>query len=255
MKNFIKFTLISVLFVAFLAGCCHPLYAYVMESQSGDYRIESDDSLTPTGGLGVSANYIFKDTMGEVSSGVSNSTLYKIKAGFQEMQEVSLSVTPPDDTALTPNIPGISGGTADASTHWIVQTDGSSGFDMKISTSTLPALKLPPDGTYYFTDYSNLAVPFWDIGSDAAKFGFNVVAATAGDAPAFQDNGSVCGSGTNVGNCWSGLNGTTPVAVIHRMSRTDETGENETISFKAQSNKFLESGDYSALVTVTVASN
>jgi len=248
------------IFLIFLLAFCvngiafHPLFAYVMSS--GNYHIQSDDSLTPTGGVGTSANYVFKDTMGQVSSGVSNSTLYKIKAGFQQMQEVSLSVSAPDDTSLTPDIPGVSGGTADAGVDWSVQTDGSSGFDMKINASTSPAMKLPPDGAYYFDDYSTTPTYNWDIGSNAAKFGFAVVPATSADAVlAFKDNGGACGAGENIGNCWAGLNGTTPTAIIHRTSRTSPAGENETINFKAQSNKLLKEGDYASSITVTVVSN
>ena len=255
MKYPVKIILISIISTVLLleGGFCDHLLAYVM--QSGSYKIQSDDSLTPTGGLGTSANYIFKDTMGQVSSGVSNSSQYAIKAGFQQMQEVSLSVSSPGDTALTPDIPGISGGTADASTHWTVQTDNSAGFDMKISASTNPAMKLPSDPTYLaFDDYSATPTYNWNIGSNAAKFGFAVVPATSNDAPNFEDNGSICGAGGNIGNCWSGLT-TSPVAVIHRTVRTDATGQNEQINFKAQSNKFVESGTYSSLVTITVSSN
>jgi hypothetical protein len=250
MKNSAKFILIFALSVGFLMGVSHPLFAYVMSS--GDYRIQSDDALTPTGGMGTSAHYIFKDTMGQVSSGVSDSALYKMKAGFQQMQEVSLSVSAPSNTPLVPNIPGITGGTANADTHWTVQTDGSAGFDMKISASTVPAMRL--DGSYYFDDYPTSPTYNWGIGANAAKFGFAVLPATTGDATAFEDNGATCGAGGNVGHCWSGLS-TTPTTIIHRTSRTSPTGENELITFQAQSNKFLKSGEYSSLVTITVSSN
>jgi len=254
MKYFIKYFLVFILSVVFLLSVCHPLLAYVMSS--ANYKIQSDDSLTPTGGLGTSANYIFKDTMGQVSSGLSNSDLYKIKAGFQQMQEVSLSISSPDDTALTPNIPGISGGTANADVHWKAQTDGSAGFDMKINASTTPAMKLPPDGTYYIDDYSTTPTYNWNIGSNAAKFGFTVVPATSGDAStALKDNGVNCNDGSNVGNCWVGFNGTNQISIVHRTSRTSPTGENELVTFQAQSNKFLASGDYSSSVTVTLSSN
>lgn len=254
MKHSVKIILFFVLSAVFLAGVGQLVFAYVMSS--GDYQIQSDDALTPTGGIGTSANYIFSDTMGQVSSGISDSSLYKIKAGFQHMQDVSLSVSSPGDTTLTPNIPGISGGTANADTHWTVQTDGSAGFDMKLNASTIPAMKLPPDGTYYFDDYPTTPTYNWDIGLNAAKLGFTVVPATANDIVlALADNDSICGAGSNVGNCWSGFNGTTPIPIIHRTIRTDVTGENELVAFQAQSNKFLKSGSYSASITVTVSSN
>ena len=254
MDYFIKIFLICILSVVFLLGISHSILAYVMSS--GNYKIQSDNSLTPTSGLGTSTNYIFRDTMGQVSSGISSSNSYQIKAGFQQMQEVSLSVSAPGDINLAPDIPGISGGSATADSYWSVQTDSSAGFDMKINASTLPALKLPPDGTYYFDDYSATPTYNWSVGSNSAKFGFAVIPATAvAVSSTLKDNGSACGLGNSVGNCWAGFNGTTPIVIIHRQSRTNSSGENELITFKAQSNKFLKSGDYTSLITITVSAN
>jgi len=252
MKYFIKFILICILSVIFFAGIYKPLFAYVMSS--GNYQIESDSSLSPMGGLGTSANYIFSDTMGQVSSGGSSSDLYKIKAGFQEMQQVSISVSSPGNTSLAPSIPGVSGGTADANTNWAIQTDNAAGFSMRVSALSKPALKLDP--STYFDDYSTTP-SVWNIGSSAAKFGFTVVPADANDAAlAFKDDGNGnCGTGIEVGHCWSGFNGSNTIAVINKQDRTSPSGENEQITFQAQSNKLLESGDYSAQITVTVSAN
>lgn len=254
MESKIKIFLFLIFLLFFLSGTYGPLYAYIM--QSGNYKIQSDNPLTPTGGKSNSTNYIFYDTMGQVSSGVSDSALYKIKAGFQQMQEVYLSISSPEDIVLAPNIPGISGGTASADAYWLVKTDSSAGFDMKINASTVPAMKLPPDGTYYFDDYSTTPTYNWDIGLNSAKFGFTVTPATAEDVVStFKDDGESCGAGSNVGSCWSGFDGTNQVAIVHRQSRTDINGENELITFKAQSNKFLKSGDYTSSITITVSSN
>ena len=252
MKYRAKFVLICLVSGIFFLAFYQTIFAYVM--YSGSYKIESDSSITPAGGLGSSANYIFQDTMGQVSSGASSSALYKIKAGFQEMQQISLKVTAPSDTLLSPDIPGVSGGIANADTHWTIQTDNTAGFDMKISSSTAPAMKLATDSTYYFDNYAATPTYGWNIGSNSAKFGFTVVPATVNDAAAFKDNGSACGLGGNVGNCWSGL-ATTPAAIIHRTTRTDANGENELVSFRAESNKLLESGDYAASIVVTISSN
>ena len=254
MKYFVRTGLILILAVICFAGSALPLFAYVMSS--GNYQIQSDSTLSPAGGLGTSANYVFQDTMGQVSSGASNSALYKIKAGFQEMQDVSLSVTAPADTALSPDIPGVSGGTANADTHWIVQTDNNAGFDMKINSSTNPAMKLVSDPlAVSFDDYA-VTPAVWNVGAGLAKFGFTVAPADANDAvTAFKDDGNGnCGTGVNTGHCWSGL-ATTKTPIIHRVSRTDANGQNELISFRAQSNKLLQAGNYSAQITITVVAN
>ncbi|MBU3934647.1 hypothetical protein KKC00_01650 [Patescibacteria group bacterium] len=238
----------------------HPLLASMM--QSTNYKIQTDDS-SGAGGLWSTVNYIFRDTLGEVSTGLSSTDSYKLKAGYQEMQEVYISVSVPDDISLTPSIPGISGGTSDGSVTWTVISDNSAGFNMKIKVATTPAMKL--DVSYYFDDYTpgSEGVPDydWSVASNEAEFGFTVEPETDADAvQSFLDNGSsACneadGSQT-INQCWLDFNGTTDINMINRTTRTSTSGEDEVIKFRAQSNaKFLKDGEYSAATTVTVASN
>jgi len=249
-----------IIFYLFAQGFFNPLFAAVM--QSGNYRIESDNALMPTGGDQSTDNYIFKDTMGELSSGPSASSTYKLKAGYQEMQEVYLSVSVPDDAAMTPSIPGITGGTADATILWTVIADGPSGFAMSVKSSTDPAMKL--DGSYYFDDYSpsSAGTPDydWAVSANEAEFGFTVEPATDEDAVASFLNavGGPCNTGTaqTDDQCWLDFNGTNNINVINRSSRTSIAGEDENIKFRAQSNaKFLKEGSYVATITTTVVSN
>jgi hypothetical protein len=180
--------------------------------------------------------------------------LYKIYAGFQEMQESYISVSAPLDTPLTPSIPGVSGGVATADTDWDVNTDSSSGFDMKIKASTIPAMKL--DASYYFNNYSSTPTFGWSVSPNEAEFGFAVVPAEVGEAVAFQDDGDVCGAGSNTGGCWAGFDALNETAIIHRTTRTDIAGQTEGINFKAESNaKLLKDGEYTASITVTVTVN
>ena len=238
----------------------YPLFAYVM--QSPNYKIQSDDS-SGAGGLWSTVNYIFRDTLGEVSTGSGSSSSYKLRAGYQEMQEVYISVSAPDDINLVPDIPGISGGTSDGSVTWTVIADNSAGFNMKIKASTTPAMKL--DAGYYFDDYTpdlgGTPDYNWSVVSNEAEFGFTVEPGTDEDAvQAFLDNASTAcnqaaGSQT-INKCWLDFNGTINIDMINRTTRTDVDGENEVIKFRAQSNaKFLKEGAYSATTTVTVVSN
>lgn len=257
-QKFLGFCL--MIFCLFVVGFYTPLFAAVM--QSSNYRIESDNSLVPTGGDQSSTNYIFKDTMGEVSTGLSDSTSYKLKAGYQAMQDVFLTVSAPSDASMTPSIPGITGGTANATILWNVIADGSAGFGMVIKASTDPAMKL--DAGYYFDDYSPASAGTpdysWTVSASTAEFGFTVEPATPADAVAnFLDNGSnACNTGSTqtADKCWLDFNGTNNVSVINRSSRTGVAGEDENIKFQAQSNaKFLKEGDYVATITTTVVSN
>jgi hypothetical protein len=264
-SNFLcKIKIILACLPAVLVFLCFSNNIFAVVMTSGNYRIEADDSLTPGGGNSASANYIFRDTMGEVSTGSSdsNSGSYKMKAGYQEMLETYLTVSSPGPVAMSPDIPGVSGGTATngTGTAWYVITDNFAGFSMKINALNSPhALVLDGDPTHYFDNYTTDGTPTygWSVAS-AAKFGYAVVPGGQGGlAVAFKDNGpSVCGSGSGSGNCWAGFL-TTPVNIISTSARTNVSpGEQETVDFKAQSNNtVLESGTYKATIVTTVSLN
>ena len=234
------------------------IFAAVMSSTH--YAIQSDD-LTPAGSPWLatsSSGYVFRDTLGEVSTGPSNSTSYAVRAGYQEMQETYLTVSSPGTIALAPSIGGISGGTATANGAFYVITDNNAGFTMNVSSANSPAMILNGiDPTHYFDNYTAGTPTFgWAVNS-AAKFGFTVVPGSQGGlATAFNDNGSVCGSGGNSGSCWNGF-ATTPTNIINTSSRTSVTpGEEEQINFQAEAqNTVLEDGTYQATIVTTVSAN
>lgn len=246
-----------ILFVFYFSG---NTFAAVMSST--DYKIQSDD-LTPSGGSWSSANYIFKDTLGEVSTGNSASTDYAMRAGYQPMQEVYLTVSSPGDLAMLPSIPGISGGVASGTASFGVITDNLAGFNMGINASTLHSLVASGDATYYFSNYPATSTPSytWSVPAGQAQFGFTIEPHTSADlVQAFLDNGSsVCnytGGAYHADKCWAGFNGTSTSTIINRTTRTDNTGESETIKFKADSEGAdLKSGTYKATITTTVSAN
>lgn len=261
-KKYIRKVAICIVASFFLISMdFYPTLAYVMESSQ--YRIQSD-SLNVGGGNWDSTNYIFEDTMGEIASGPSASTSYKLKAGYQQMQEVYISASSPSDIILTPAFGGVTGGLASGSAAWTIICDGAAGFDIKIKASSDPAMK--NDDTYYFDDYTPIAAgsPDYDWNSPSstsAEFGFTVEPETAADtASLFTDNNSdSCGVGgsTNTSDkCWFDFNGTNNIDIVHRTTRTDSDGENETVKFRAESNaKFLKEGYYDATIIITVVPN
>ena len=173
-------------------------------------------------------------------------------------QEISIDT--PGNVSMSPSIPGMTGNLgspATGSVTWNVKTSNSAGFNMGIEASQTNALSL--DSTYYFADYSATSPELWSSpGSGVAEFGFAVDSETPADTVAvFNDDGSTCGSGTTgSGICWDGFDGATSILVISRSTNTDSTGEDEMIKFQAESNaKFLESGNYTATVTVTATMN
>jgi hypothetical protein len=256
MQKIIK--IISIILPAFLMFFLFATNLFAAVMSSTNYQIQSDD-LTSGGGDWSSANYIFRDTFGEVSSGLSDSASYKMKAGWQEMQEVYISVSSPPNAVMKPDIPGMTGGTAATSTYWYVIADSAAGFNMKINASTNPAMQLSGDPTHYFSNYPGSSTYEWNVESGNSQFGYTVDAGTDEDiVDAFLDNGSACGSGTfHAEACWIGFNNTNLTTLINRTSRTNNSpGEEEIIKFQAQSNNnYLDSGSYQSSVTVTVTSN
>jgi hypothetical protein len=232
------------------------IFAAVMSSSN--YQMQSDN-LTPSGGNWTSSNYMFRDTLGEFSTGPASGTSYNVRAGYQEMQEVFLSISAPANAEMKPDIHGISGGTASTSTAFYVITDSPSGFNLKINASSNPAMQLIGDPTRYFANYPSSSTYGWSVAPGNSQFGITVYPGTADDiVSSFLDNGSSCGAGTyNADACWAGFNSTNLSTIINRTSRTNNSpGELEIIKFQAQSNdNFLQSGEYKATITITASSN
>jgi hypothetical protein len=268
MKKIIKTILFCLPAILMLLYFSDNVSAIIMSS--ANYRIQADDSLTPAGGNSSSVNYSFRDTMGEFSTGpsVSTSGMYDVRAGYQEMLETYISISPPPTITLLPNIPGITGGTADASATWNVITDSPSGFNMQIKTTNSPNAMLfnGNDVSHYFANYPTTPTYNWNTPATAsAWFGLTPepqrtpVDDSADTVHAFLDNGSnTCGTGSTNGinTCWAGFNGAANTSIINRTVRTAVAGENYLIRFRAQSNhEFLQQGIYTAIVTVTVYQN
>ncbi len=84
-------------------------FAGAQVMQSGSYRIQSD-SINFGGGFSTSTNYELESTAGEVATGESSSTAYGMRAGYQQMQEVYLSLSGFGAVSMSPSIAGITGG-------------------------------------------------------------------------------------------------------------------------------------------------
>jgi hypothetical protein len=252
-----NFFLILLFIVCYLLS--EHVLAYV--ATSTNYRLQYDSINVGGGDTQTSTNYRLKDSVGEIATGISTTTLYKLKVGYRQMADVFISISSPSDTAMSPSIGGITGGTGAASTTWTVITDNSAGFTLSIKSTSSPSMIL--DGTYNFSDYSpavaNVSDYNWDSPSaSVAEFGYSVEPATVADTSTlFKDNGSVCNAGSlnTVDKCWLNVS-TTDVTAINRSSRTGVDGENEKIKFQTQSNaKFLKEGNYGATIIVTAITN
>jgi len=237
----------------------YPLLAYVRSSNN--YKIQMDSVNTEGGDGMTSVNYIYRDTMGEVSSGLASSALYDLKAGYRQMNETYLTVSSPSDILMSPSIPGITGGLASGDATWTIITDNPAGFNMKVKASGETGMLQTND--WYFYEYTPASAGSADFNWSApaagsAEYGYSVTAETSVDIDTpFKNDGANCGTGGNNTDkqCWYKF-ATSDLQVIYRSSRTDDGGENEKINFQAQSNsQFLKEGYYDSYIIITVVAN
>jgi hypothetical protein len=217
---------------------------------STNYQLQSD-SINFGGGLSTSTNYTQESTFGEVGTGKATSTTYNLYGGYQQMQEVYLSMTVPADVTLAPALAGLTGGTSNGSTTVTVTTDSPAGYSLALESQTDPAMQ---SGIYTIDDY--------DEGADA-DYAFAVTSGDAhlGFSPAgsdivqfFKDNGSLCGLGTldTTLSCWAGLS-TIGTTISEGAGSNHPNGATTTINFRVGigSGAGVVTGLYTATTTLT----
>jgi hypothetical protein len=222
--------------------------AQVMESTN--YMIQSD-SINVGGGFSSSTNYQVESTVGEIATGNSASTNFELRAGYQQMLSVYISLTGATAVSLGPTIPGVSGGTATGSTTVTVTTDSLSGYYLTIAAASSPAMQ---SGANTIADYvpagANPDFTF-TTGAADAHLGFSPEGTHV--APRYLDSGGVCGSGSDTNDrCWDGL-GTTPVTIATSPSPNHPVGTPTKIEFQVGvgGSVVQPAGVYIATTTIT----
>ena len=245
---FIPSTIIVVAILVFGVSSRVPVVAQVMTS--GSYRIQSD-SLNVSGGLGTSTNYTLESTSGEIATGESTSTNYTMQAGYQQMQEVFISMSAAADVVL-PNIPGITGGTATGSNFVVVTTDSPAGYQLTIRANQSPAMQSAV-GT--IADYVPTgAVPDFTFTNDPAEAQFGFSPEGTDIAVRYQDSGGVCGvvgSDTSL-RCYDGLN-TSARVIAETTNANHPAGATTTLRFQLAlgGSIVVPAGTYIATTTIT----
>jgi len=233
-------------------------YTVFAEMISNSYKIQ--ESSINTGGLDVasSGSYKIMDTIGEVGTGEASSTLYKVKAGYRQMEvDYSISISGGGVAALTPSIGGVTGGTATATTSLTVITDNPLGYSLSIKADTTPALK---SGLYSFANYTptSTGIPDyeWSISNSDSEFGFSPEGTDIKQK--YKDDGGSCNTGgsDNPDKCWYGLS-TSDESISNSSSANNPSGTQTTIKLKAESGSahIQESGAYTATITATAMTN
>lgn len=234
--------------------CIHTLDAQVMSS--GSYSIQSD-SINFGGSRATSSSYVVEDTLGEVATGISTSTSFTLRAGYQQMQESTISMTAVGDVSMSGSIGGVTGGVANGSTSFTVITDNQAGYEATIQATSSPALVLA--GLDDFPDYSpsGLNPDFaFSVPSNESAFAYT----PEGDdiADRFKDDGvDTCATGSSdtADACWDGLS-TSATTFVERTSSNHPAGTETTLKFRAESgsNHIQIAGTYYATTTVTALS-
>ncbi len=221
---------------------------------SASYSIQSD-SVNFGGELGTSTSYSIEDTLGEVATGNSSSASYKLKAGYQQMQEVYVAVSVSGDVTMSPSIGGLSGGTSDGSTIVTVTTDSSAGYELLVKASSSPAMQREGGGGS-ISDYTPAGASpdlTFSVASTDAEFGFSPEGADI--VQRYLDDGFLCdqvGGSDTPDKCWDGLS-TTNKTVSQSMSANHPAGTATVLKFRvvSGSSHVQSAGDYTATTTVT----
>lgn len=217
---------------------------------STNYQLQSD-SINIGGGLATSTSYTQENTIGEVATGPSDSATYALRAGYQQMQEVYLSLTVSGDVTMSPDLPGVTGGTSNGSTTFTVLTDSPAGYQLTIEAENEPAMQ---SGAYTIADYDAGAEADFSFitGSADAHLGFTPEGIDI--TQAFLDDGGTCGIDTGDTSlaCWDGLSTTSQLIAIGSGSN-HPAGATTTVHFRVGigSGAGVMAGVYTATTTVT----
>lgn len=218
---------------------------------SSNYKIQSD-SINVGGGSSTSTNYRLESTAGEISTGNSTSTNYQLRAGYQQMNEVFISMTTPVAVTMAPSLGGLTGGISTGSTSVVVVTDSPAGYQIMIRASNTPAMQ---SGVNLIADYVPVgAVPdfaFVNVATDV-HFGFSPEGTNL--ATRYKDNGTVCGVGGNdtAQRCWDGLS-TSDRTIVTATASNHPAGATTTIRFQVGigGKIAVPQGVYTATTTIT----
>jgi hypothetical protein len=222
--------------------------------QSGQYQIQSD-SINIGGVLSESSEYRLEDTVGEQGTGISSSSSFILRAGYQQMQGVQLAMSPIDSVPLSPSIPGVAGGFANGSTSVVVITDSPAGYELLIKSDSTPALQTA-GGSSTIADYVPVGVADYDLdtGDSDAHFGYSIEGENAVNR-FWHDGVDKCGGAGSFNTaqvCWDGLS-TTSKQIVLRTTSNHPSGTETRFHFRVGvgGSVIQAPGVYTATTTVT----
>lgn len=218
---------------------------------SSNYQLQSD-SINAGGGLSSSANFTQESTVGEIATGRASSTNFSLRAGYQQMQEVFLSLTAIADVVMDTDLPGLTGGISNGSTTFTVVTDSPAGYQVTLQAQNDPAMQRADGASIANYTQTGAADFAYTIPTAGAVFGFSPEGQDV--ASAFLDDTSDCGVGSvdTIGACWAGVS-TTATEIVRAGGSNHPLGATTTVQFRVGigSGANIESGLYTATTTIT----
>ncbi len=192
--------------------------------------------------------------MGEVATGESDSSNYNLYAGYQQMQEVFISISDPTDVIMDPSLPGLTGGTSNGSTTVTVTTDSPAGYSLTIVTENSPAMQ---SGVNTIADYNEGVEPDFSFTTSASQAHFGFSPSGVDLVQAFKDGGGLCNVNTQDTPlaCWAGLS-TTDREIARGIGSNHPDGATTTVFFRVGvgGSVGVPSGVYTATTTLTALS-
>ena len=237
--------------VVVLLLCASVLIASAQTRTSPNYQLQSD-SLNVGGELSSSAGFSLESTIGEVATGPSDSASFALRAGYQQMQSVFLSLSGGADVTMAPGLPGITGGIANGSTTFTIITDSPAGYSLTLQAERAPALQRA-DGVS-IDNYTPVATADFAfvLPSASAEFGFTPQGEDV--VGEFLDNGSVCGVGSvdTPLSCWAPVR-TSATQIAGGAGSNSPIGATTSIHYRVgiSNGAAVAAGVYTATTTVT----
>ncbi len=242
-----------VLFVGVLSGAMFVAWSVQAQMTSTQYRIDADSINVGGRDDATSTSYGLQDTIGELGTGRSTSTNYGLSAGYRQMLESYLALSTTGDVVMSPNLGGITGGTANGSLTATVTTDNRAGYVLSIVASTSPAMQSADNDIV--GDYQTAGVDpdfTFTIPTGSAVFGFSPEGADIVDR--YRDLAGVCNAGTGdtTNACWDALS-TSGEDIAMSASANHPSGENTVVRFRLGigANANQPADEYYATTTIT----
>ncbi len=186
---------------------------------------------------------------------------------FEISQSITAEITfkvAPSDVTLSPSLGGLTGGTSNGGTQFVVMTNNTAGWTVTLTASSTNGMEGESTaGVIPHLVETTPGVPDFDfddttVAVNTARFAYTVNASSTDYlATKFKDNGSACNTGSNQAalKCWISATSSIPFTILDSNTNTDFYGATSTIFFRVvvreNPDPLLPIDTYTATTTLT----